>query len=127
MVKSVGKSLRAIFIIFFLACSLNSIAQSTADVEKEKIITDARKQLIVMSAPAGELFDLCAKNKVSGDFAVDITIGGKGKVLTVFMVSSNPENIQNQNFLKSKLSDLQFENIKIPKNERIKFRHTLTF
>ncbi len=113
-------------LIFFL-CSTSVVGQSTAEAEKEKIIINARKQLVAMSSPSGELFEYCVKNKVTGDFVVDLTIGYKAKVLTVFMVSSAPENIQNQNSLKSKLSDLQFEDIKISKNDRIKFRHTLTF
>ncbi|MEJ0054227.1 MAG: hypothetical protein WDN75_00405 [Bacteroidota bacterium] len=127
MSQSIGNSRSILLFILFITYSINGIGQSTSDAAKEKIIIDVRKQLVAVSSPDGELFELCAKSKVSGDFVVDLTVGAKGKVLTVFMVSSSPESIQNQNFLKSKLSDLQFEDIKISKTERVKFRHTLTF
>jgi hypothetical protein len=58
---------------------------------------------------------------------MDITLQGKGKVLTVYMVSGTNEELSYQNLLKLKLAEIQFENIKIPKNQRVKFRHTLTF
>lgn len=80
-----------------------------------------------MTSDAGELREFCVKNDIKGEFVIDLTLQGKGKVLTVFMVSSGTDEIKSQNLLKSKLSETQFENIKIPKNERVKFRQTLTF
>jgi hypothetical protein len=59
-----------------------------------------------------------------GKFVVDLTIQGKGKVVTVFMVSSNA-SIEHQIALKNNLIELQFRNIKLPKNKRVKFRYTL--
>jgi hypothetical protein len=126
MIRLVGNSRTFLLLFIVTACSLSARGQSFADAEREKIVVEARKQLVIMSSPGGALFKVCAKNNVSGDFVVDLTIGGKGKILTVFMASSIPESISNQNFLKSVLSDLQF-NVNVPKTERIKFRHTLTF
>jgi len=115
------------FFILFLFSGFNSSAQSTSEVNKQAIITDARKQLVAMSSLNGKLSDFAIKNNITGEFVVDFTITGKGKILTVFMVSSNPDVTAIQNMVKSKLTEIQFDNIKIPKKERIKFRHTLTF
>ena len=107
--------------------STTAMSQSTAEVEKQAIITQARRQLVALSSPSGKLYETCSKKNVKGDFVVDLTIQGKGDVLTVFMVSSSTGVVNDQNFLKSQLAELRFEDIKIPKKERIKFRHTLTF
>ena len=118
---------------FVLTCLIFSLAlgqsqgQSTKEVNQQAIADNARRQLVAMSAPDGELSAFAVKNNIKGDFVVDLTIVGKGKIATVFMVSSKTESVQVQNQLKSKLMDIQFEDIKIPKSERIKFRHTLTF
>ncbi len=126
MIRLAGNSCNILLVIIASAYSHISWSQSFEDAEKEKIVIEVRKQLVALSSPGGDLFKVCAKNKIAGDFVVDLTVGAKGKVLTVFMVSSVPESISNQNFLKSVLSDLQFE-VRVPKTQRIKFRHTLTF
>ncbi|CAN5205720.1 hypothetical protein BH09BAC3_BH09BAC3_03500 [soil metagenome] len=120
-------SVKFFSVLLFFLSSLSLIAQSTAEVNKEAIITDARKQLVAMSAPEGELYKFVTKNNIKGEFIVDLTLVGKGKIVTVFMASSTAETIQTQNQLKSKLMEIEFSNIKIEKKERIKFRHTLTF
>jgi hypothetical protein len=120
-------SLKFFFVLLVFLSSVSLNAQSTAEVNKEAIITDARKQLVAMSAPEGDLYEFVTKNHIKGEFVVDLTLVGKGKIVTVFMVSSNVETVQTQNQLKSKLMEIGFENIKIAKNVRIKFRHTLTF
>src|SRR5438105_3257519 len=103
MIRLVGNS-RNILLLIALSCySLISMSQSFEDIEKEKIVIEVRKQLVALASPEGDLSKVCSKNKISGDFVVDLTVGAKGKVLTVFMVSSAPESISNQNFLKSVL------------------------
>lgn len=117
---------RTILAASFLLFSSNAFSQQ-AGFDKQQVIDEAAKQLTTLSAEAGELNVFCQENSIKGEFVVDITLQGKGKVLTVFMVSSNVENVKIQNQLKSKLTEIQFENIKIPKNERVKFRQTLIF
>lgn len=111
----------ALLILFF------SHGFSQTAFDKQQVIDEAHKQLAAMSTPTGDLGEACLKNGVAGTFVVDITIQGKGKVLTVFMVSSDVEDIKDQNFLKNRITQVEFSNIKIPKKERVKFRHTLTF
>lgn len=119
---------RAFFLlgILFLLC-LAGYSQSSSSFDKQPIIAEAQRQLTIKATSTGELGEACTKNGVTGTFVVDITIQGKGKVLTVFMVSSDVEDIKDQNFLKNRITQVEFANIKIPKKERVKFRHTLTF
>lgn len=111
----------ALLLLFF------SLGFSQTAFDKQTVIDEAQKQLVAMSTPTGVLGEACLKNGIAGKFVVDITLQAKGKVLTVFMVSSDVDEIKDQNFLKSRITQLQFSNIKIPKKERVKFRHTLTF
>ena len=94
--------------------------------EKQAVIQEAQEQLTTMASSTGELGEACLKKGLTGKFVVDITLEGKGKVLTVFMVSSDVEEVKDQNFLKSKITELKFDHIKIAKKQRVKFRHTLT-
>ena len=112
-------------ILFFLC--FTGYSQSSSSFDKQPIIAEAQRQLTVMATSTGELGEACLKNGVAGTFVVDITIQGKGIVLTVFMVSSDVEDISDQNFLKNRITQVEFPNIKIPKKERVKFRQTLTF
>lgn len=94
------------------------------DAESKAAVDEATIQLEGMCSVNGDLWTLCSKHDVKGEFVVDLTIQGKGKVVTVFMVSSTG-SIDSQIVLKNKLMDCQFLNIKLPKNKRIKFRYTL--
>jgi len=93
-------------------------AGSIAAVEEAKI------QLAGMCEVNGDLWNLCSKKAIRGEFVVDLTIQGKGKIVTVFLVSSTAEK-EARIALKNKLIELQFPNIKLPKNKRVKFRYTL--
>jgi hypothetical protein len=119
--------LTALSLTFILASRSHSFAQSKAPFDKDATITEAKAQLIAMASEAGELGKFCSKYEIRGEFVVDLTVEGKGDVLTVFMVSGNAENMRHQNALKDKLYTLRFENIKVPKKQKVKFRHTLKF
>jgi hypothetical protein len=115
------------FALILQAHITNSQSKPVVATEKDAVIQEVQNQLTVMSGESGELTEFCTKNGVKGEFVMDLTIQGKGKLLTIYMVSSSVENVSYQNMLKNKLMELQFANIKLPKNERVKFRHTLTF
>jgi hypothetical protein len=113
--------------LFFALISFVGFGQSKNAFDKVAIIEEAKQQLIAMAASTGEMGVACAKNGITGEFVFDMTLHQKGSVLTVYMVSSSTDEVKDQNFVKSRLTKIEFEKIKIPKNERIKFRQTLTF
>jgi hypothetical protein len=124
---SILKKAWMLALLLFVLQSHGAIGQKDAIFDKEQTIQEAKKQLEAMSSEGGDLYNFCKEKNLTGEFVVDITLQLKGKVLTVFMVSSSVEEIKHQNLLKSRLTEIQFENIKIPKNERVKFRQTFTF
>ena len=115
---------------FFLTLALFHFCSevlNAQDFNQDQVITEAKTQLKALSSEGGELNKYCHEKNIRGEFVMDITLQGKGKVLTVYMVSGTNEELSYQNLLKLKLAEIQFENIKIPKNQRVKFRLTLTF
>jgi hypothetical protein len=115
------------FCLLIIFALFTSTAFSQVKTDKQSVTEEAKKQLTAMAVSTGELGKACLKNGITGTFVVDITLQGKGSVVTVFMVSSDVEDIKNQNFLKNRITQIAFSDIKIPKKERVKFRHTLTF
>lgn len=120
---------RLLYAIVLILLTSEAYGQSKPEVaiEKNAVIQEVQNQLTVLCAENGELTEYCTKSGIKGEFVMDLTVQGKGKLLTIFMVASSVENVSYQNMLKNKLMELQFSNIKLPKNERVKFRHTLTF
>ena len=115
------------FLLFLLLAPTAAFCQKDYFTEKDEVIHEAKSQLAGLSLEGGELRDYCNEKQIKGEFVFDLTLTGKGKVLTVFMVSSSAEDVTYKNLLQTKLKELVFSNIKIAKNERIKFRQTLTF
>jgi len=94
--------------------------QAVTDEIKSQLATMASKQLM-------ELVAFCKKNEIVGDFIVDLTVERKGRVVTVRMVSGPEIPVTKKNMLQDKLGELQFDNVSIPKKQRVKQRYTLTF
>ena len=101
---------------------------AVADPAIQAIMEEIKAQLATMgSKPLMELIEFCKKKKIVGDFVVDLTVEGKGKIVTVFMVSTPEIEMHKKNSLKDKLTQLSFDNMKIPKKERVKLRYTFKF
>jgi hypothetical protein len=123
------KRLRQLIVVLScLICAVTANGQSkNAAFDKVVITQEAKSQLTQMTAEAGELNAFASEKDIKGEFVFDMTLQGKGDVLTVFMVSSSSDDIALKNLLKDKLHALRFENIKIPKKEKVKFRYTVKF
>lgn len=111
-----------LLLLLFTPCAAQTVA-----TDKESVIAEARMQLEALAAPDGELGKFCHEKNIQGRFTFDITVVQKGNVITVFTVSSTVEDITQQNKLKVRINELKFDNIKLPKNTRVKFQHTLNF
>lgn len=99
-----------------------------SDPATQAIVEEIKAQLATMaSKPLMELIEFCKKKEIVGDFVVDLTVEGKGKIVTVFMVSTPEIEMPKKNALKDKLTQLSFDNIKMPKKERVKLRYTFKF
>lgn len=113
-------------LLLLLTLHTTAGAQDLA-TDKASVTAEAKRQLDEMAAQEGELGKFCVEKGIKGQYTFDITVVQKGNVITVFTVSSTIEDIAQQNKLKVRINELKFDNIKLPKNTRVKFQHTLNF
>ncbi len=94
--------------------------------EHEKVVEAARADLDQMLSKDGPLTEEAAKMEVRGEYIMDLTIAGKGKVLSVYMVASDADEIPMQNRAKDLMRRIRF-NFKMPKDKTYKFQYTFQF
>lgn len=94
---------------------------------QEEIVAAATAELSqAMTAPDGALYRFGQENNITGEYNLQLTIRGKGDVVSVFVASKNNGNIPSQNKLKDEIFRFQF-NFKMPKNKDYKFNYIFKF
>ena len=105
--------------------NLNVHAEKPLLQDYSEVMAKARAELD-SSMQTGVLKEFGVKHKIKGEYTMDITIHEKGKVLTVFTVSNNSDNLKMQTGLKDFVRTLEF-NFKMPKGKLYKFQYTFLF
>jgi len=94
---------------------------------QEEIVAAATAELtLAMTPPEGELYKFGQENNITGEYNLQLTIRGKGDVVSVFVASKNNGNIPSQNKLKDEIFRFQFT-FKMPKNKDYKFNYIFKF
>ena len=119
-----------LYVILILSMfAFQSMAQKKMLItEKEKIIEEAIEGLNnALQPPEGELYLWSKELQIKGVYIFQITVGEKGKVLTVFCEDRKKDaTIEFQNKLKDRI--LSFElSFKMQKKKRYKFEYTFEF
>jgi WD40 repeat protein len=104
--------------------ALKSYFKKSSELTNEELV-DKMKDAIDESLENGDLKKEIVKRSLSGSYIMDITVvGPKGTVQTIFCESDELTDIKMQNELKDLLRKLKFD-IELPKDKRVKFRHTI--
>jgi hypothetical protein len=111
--------------LLLLIISFAATAQKPLIINYEEAVAKAKAELDV-SMKSGELKEFAVKNNMKGEYIFDITIHERGKVLSVFAVSNDTDNIKGQNILKDFVRTLSF-NFKLPKGKNYKFQYSFQF
>ncbi|MCC7317536.1 MAG: hypothetical protein IT219_03330 [Bacteroidales bacterium] len=94
---------------------------------KEEIVAQATKELdSAMLAPHGELYLFGQKQKISGEYTLQLTMREKGQVVSVFVMDKKEGNIPSQNSLKDRILNFRFS-FKMPKKKDYKFTYSFKF
>lgn len=114
--------------LFLLIFSVSASAQKKVLIaEKDQVIEEAKKELDqTLANPESDFMKVVTEKKVTGVYVFDITICEKGKVLSVFVVSSNASDVKMQNQVKDLVKAFDF-NFKMPKGKSYKFQYTFNF
>lgn len=104
----------------------NSFSQRNLISDYDKVIAEAKSELDSLMMQHGVLQLEAAKRNLKGEYIIDITIHEKGQVLSVFMVSSDADNVKMQNAVKDLVRGVTFA-FKMPKGKNYKFQYTFNF
>ncbi|NOY49452.1 MAG: hypothetical protein GXO88_02625 [Chlorobi bacterium] len=120
--------MRLIIILMALALAQGSMAQKKPLLESQK---EVEKQAIkefetAMAAPEGSLYLFALENNIKGIYDFKITLGKRGKVISVFVISREGGDISSQNMFKDAVKAFKF-NFKLPKNKNYSFKHKFIF
>ena len=119
---------KLIIFLFFLYAFTGLTAQNRVLIEsKEAIISQAVAELdSAMQAPEGALYLFGQKEKIKGEYTLQLTIRDKGDVVSVFVADKKNADIPSQNKLKDRVLQFRFS-FKMPKNKDYKFSYTFKF
>ena len=116
-----------IIVLTFLIAS-NAMAQKKQLVEsKEEVEMLAKKEFdMAMTGPEGSLYLFGAEQNIKGEYTFKVTLGDRGKVVSVFVIGREGGDIPAQNKAKDAVKAFRF-NFKLPKNKNYSFEHKFKF
>ena len=120
--------MRLIIVLIALTLTTFVFAQKKPLIEsKKEVETLAKKEFnLAMTAPEGELYLFGVENKIKGEYLFKVTLGDRGKVVSVFVISRKGGDIPSQNKVKDAVKAFRF-NFKLPKNKDYSFEHKFNF
>jgi len=120
--------MRLLIIVFILVIASNAVAQKKKLVEsKEEVETIAKAEFdLAMKGPEGSLYLFGTENNIKGEYTFKVTLGDKGKVISIFVISREGGDIPSQNKVKDAVKAFRF-NFKLPKNKDFSFEHKFKF
>ena len=117
------KKISCVFLILII--SICAHAEKPLIQDYAAVVAKAKSELD-SSMQTGVLKEYALKSKIKGEYIMDITIHERGKVLTVFAVSNDSDNLKMQTDLKDFVRTLEF-NFKMTKGKMYKFQYTFLF
>ncbi len=94
--------------------------------EYDHVVSQAKAELDSLMTPGTAFLQQAAKQNIKGEYILDITVHDKGRVLSVFMVSSDADDIKMQNRAKDLIRTIEF-GFKVPRDKTYKFQYTFQF
>lgn len=117
--------MKYLMLSFLLLMGIAAHGQKKSLYLYEEVVAEAKLELD-SSMLNGTLKEWAVKNNVKGEYIMNVTIHEKGKVLSVFAVSSDIDDIKMQNRVKDAIRTVVF-NIKMPKGKTYKFQYVFNF
>lgn len=114
--------------LLLLVLTLSLTAQKKQLVESQEDVqtlasVDFEKSL---SGPYGELYLFGKKNNIQGSYDFKVTIGDRGRVITIFSLNREGGTIQMQNKVKDAVKEMEFS-FKMPKNKDYSLEYKFSF
>ena len=115
-------------LILALLLGYSMQAQKKPLVEsKKEVETLASKEFdMAMTPPEGSLYLFGLENSIKGEYTFKVTLGDRGKVVSIFVVSKEGGDIPSQNKVKDAVRAFKF-NFKLPKDKNFSFEYKFKF
>lgn len=104
-----------------------AFAQKAVLITSKAEIEAKAKEEIDKSSKEGEIKEFALEHQIKGEYYFDLTVGDKKKVVTVFAIGNDSDNIKSQNALRDFMKEFTFSTFKVPKDKRYKFEYTFFF
>ncbi len=120
--------MKKLFIVIVCLMAINATAQKKILVEtKEEAEKLASSELeTAMTGPEGALYVFGTENNIEGEYDFNITLGDKGKVVSLFVKGRKGGDISSQNKVKDAVKAFRFH-FKLPKGKYYKFQYKFKF
>ena len=94
---------------------------------REEVEATAKKEFNQsMTGPEGELYLFAVEHNIKGEYTFKVTLGDRGKVTSIFVISREGGDIPSQNKVKDAVQAFRFH-FKLPKNKDYSFEHKFKF
>lgn len=116
--------MRTLFTILLLALGQIAWAQREYLEDKEAIHQRAATELeLAMQGPNGSLYKAVVKERLTGSYLLEISVGDKGEIRSVQVLERSGGDIPSQNRFKQLVHDARFSSFKTPKGKQYRFTH----
>ncbi len=120
--------MKQLIVLMVLMVSVNVYAQKKPLIEsKEEVEKMASAEFEAsMSGPEGALYLFGQENNIEGTYDFKVTIGDRGKVVSIFVLNREGGSIPMQNNVKDAVKATRF-NFKLPKDKNYSLEYKFKF
>ncbi len=117
-----------LILIILMFGSLAVSAQKKPLIENREEVAKKTSETFkaAMDAPEGELYVFGKENNITGSYDFKITLGDKGKVVSIFVLNREGGSIKMQNMVKDAVKETRFD-FKLPKNKDYSITYKFNF
>ena len=112
--------------LLLVVSSLQVKAQKKVYSTTDEVAEASAKVFIELMQPEGDLYKLKKDYQITGVYIMDISVGDKGRIVSVFSVNREEGSVDFQNKLRYSLMERKL-GYKIVKGKRFKFRYKFNF
>lgn len=116
--------MRTLITLLLIALGQATWAQREYLEDKEAIQQRAVAELqMALQGPEGSLYKAVVKEKLTGSYLLEISLGDKGDIRSVQVLERNGGDIPSQNRFKQLVHDARFTSFKTPKGKQYRITH----
>ena len=112
--------------LLLVVSSLQVKAQKKVYSTTDEVAEASAKVFIELMQPEGDLYKLKKDYQITGVYIMDISVGDKGRIVSVFSVNREEGSVDFQNKLRYSLMERKL-GYKTVKGKRFKFRYKFNF